>query len=123
MHINLKNELLQDHWFVVGFGLAVLFAAATLLGPPLAPFDPWDMSFAPISPPTAQHLLGVNDGGQDIFSELIYAVRNTVAFGMVSGLVALNSGSLSALLQGGSEVSLTRSSCVWQTSCSQFRPS
>ena len=100
MHINLKNELFQDHWFVAGFGLAVLFAAATLLGPPLAPFDPGDMSFAPISPPTAQHLLGVNDGGQDIFSELLYAVRNTIAFGMVSGLVALTLGVIIGLISG-----------------------
>lgn len=100
MHVNLKNELLQDHWFVVGFGLAVLFATVTLLGPPLAPFDPWDMSFAPISPPTAQHLLGVNDGGQDIFSELLYAVRNTVTFGLVSGLVALTLGVIIGLISG-----------------------
>jgi len=100
MHINLKNELLQDHWFVAGFGLAVLFAIVTLLGPPLAPFDPWDMSFTPISPPTAQHLLGVNDGGQDIFSELLYAVRNTVGFGLVSGLVALTLGVIIGLISG-----------------------
>ena len=100
MHVNVKKELLRDHWFVVGFGLAVIFVIVTLVGPLLAPFDPWDMSFAPISPPTDQHLLGVNDGGQDIFSELLYAIRNTVVFGIVSGLVALALGVIVGVSSG-----------------------
>jgi peptide/nickel transport system permease protein len=58
------------------------------------------MSFTPISPPSAEHFLGVNDGGQDIFSELIFAIRNTVTFGMVSGIVALGVGVIIGLVAG-----------------------
>ena len=67
MHINVGRDLWQDPWFLVGLSLTLLFAGLALLGPPLAPFDPWDISFAPISPPSAVHPLGINDGGQDIF--------------------------------------------------------
>ena len=77
---------------MVGFGLAVLFAGITLFGPTLAPFDPMDMSFVPISQPSADHMLGVNDGGQDILSELLYAVRNTVTFGLWTALLGLALG-------------------------------
>jgi peptide/nickel transport system permease protein len=83
-----------DFWFLTGFGLAVCFALIALLGPALSPYDPWEMSFSPISPASADHLLGVNDGGQDIFSELLYAVRNTVTFGVSSALTALVLGVL-----------------------------
>ncbi len=102
MNIRFKKGLFRDRWFTVGFFLAVFFAALTLFGPALSPFDPWDMSFEPISPPTADHILGVNDGGQDIFSELLYAIRNTVVFGLISGLVALGLGVLIGIVAGWS---------------------
>jgi peptide/nickel transport system permease protein len=100
MHVELNRYIFRDTWFLTGFSLTIVFALAVLAGPPLAPFDPWDMSFTPISPPSAEHFLGVNDGGQDIFSELIFAIRNTVTFGLVSGLVALGVGVIIGLVAG-----------------------
>ncbi|MGD8387424.1 MAG: ABC transporter permease [Desulfobacteraceae bacterium] len=99
MHID-RKEVLRDPWFVVGLCLAVAFGFVALLGPTLAPYDPWNMGFEPIAPPDARHLLGVNDGGQDIFSELLHAVRNTVAFGLLSGLTALGLGVVVGLAAG-----------------------
>jgi peptide/nickel transport system permease protein len=92
MHVNRAQELSKDLWFMTGLSLAVLLGAAALMGPSLAPFNPWDMSFAPLSPPSAQHLLGVNEGGNDIFSELLFGLRNTVMFGLTTGLATLALG-------------------------------
>jgi peptide/nickel transport system permease protein len=100
MHVRISRQVFHDLWFMVGMGLIVFYAAITLLGPSMAPFDPWDMSFTPISPPSGEHLLGINDGGQDIFSELLYAIRNTVTFGLTSGLVALVFGVLLGAIAG-----------------------
>ena len=100
MHIDLRQTVFQDPWFVMGFILALVFAIITLFGPLLAPFNPWDMSFAPISAPSTRHFLGINDGGQDIFSELLFAIRNTVTFGLTSGLIALVLGVLIGLIAG-----------------------
>jgi peptide/nickel transport system permease protein len=99
MHID-RRHVIRDPWFVAGFGLAILFGLTALLGPCLAPYDPWDMSFDPITAPTGAHWLGVNDGGQDILSELLIAVRNTVVFGLQSGLVALVLGVIFGLAAG-----------------------
>ncbi|MBW1817035.1 MAG: ABC transporter permease [Deltaproteobacteria bacterium] len=92
MHARIHQQVFRDPWFLSGITLAVFFAAITVMGPSMAPFDPWDMAFAPITPPSGEHLLGINDGGQDIFSELLFAIRNTAAFGFESGLVALALG-------------------------------
>ena len=100
MHIDLRQTVFQDPWFIMGFILALVFAIITLFGPLLAPFNPWDMSFAPISAPSTRHFLGINDGGQDIFSELLFAIRNTVTFGLTSGLIALVLGVLIGLIAG-----------------------
>ncbi len=100
MNVDLNRNIFQDTWFLTGFLLAAVFTITILVGPMLAPFDPWDMSFTPISPPCAKHLLGINDGGQDIFSELLFAIRNTVFFGLTSGLVALGVGVIIGLVAG-----------------------
>jgi peptide/nickel transport system permease protein len=89
MHIDVRGKLARDPWFVTGMGLALLLGFLVLLGPMIAPYDPHDMSFQPLSPPSGVHWLGVNDGGMDIFSELLYGVRNTVGFGLLTGIVAL----------------------------------
>jgi peptide/nickel transport system permease protein len=98
MHIEFRKQMLRDPWFMTGFGLAFMFFMIALIGPFLAPFDPWDMSFTPLSSPTSLHLLGVNDGGQDIFSELLYGIRNTICFGLLAGLLALATGVLAGLI-------------------------
>ncbi|NTV58918.1 MAG: ABC transporter permease, partial [Deltaproteobacteria bacterium] len=92
MHLDLRRELAKDPWFVTGTGLALILAALTLAGPWLAMHDPHDMSFRPLAPPSSEHWLGVNDGGMDIFSELLYGIRNTVLFGLLTGLTALAIG-------------------------------
>ena len=100
MHVDVRRYIFKDTWFLTGFSLAIVFSLTILAGPLLVPFDPWDMSFTPISPPSTEHFLGINDGGQDIFSELIFAIRNTVTFGLVSGLVALGVGVIIGLVAG-----------------------
>jgi peptide/nickel transport system permease protein len=92
MHLDLRRELAKDPWFVTGTGLALLLAALVLAGPWLAMHDPHDMSFRPLAPPSSEHWLGVNDGGMDIFSELLHGIRNTVVFGLLTGVTALAIG-------------------------------
>jgi peptide/nickel transport system permease protein len=104
MHIRVRHALGRDPWFLIGTALALVMAVAVVLGPPLSPHDPHDMSFRPLSPPSAAHWLGVNDGGMDILSELLHGLRNTVAFGLFTGIVALALGvgiGLSAAWFGG----------------------
>jgi len=89
MQRRIHHALGGDPWFVTGAGLGVFLLLLVLLGPCLASHKPYDMSFIPLSPPSTGHWLGVNDGGMDIFSELLYGMRNTVEFGLAAGLVSL----------------------------------
>ncbi len=100
MHVSLSHTLRRDPWFVTGVMLTFFFLTIMVLGPFVAPFSPWNMDFIPLSPPSSAHLLGVNDGGQDILSELLYAVRNTFLFGIISASTALVLGVLLGALAG-----------------------
>jgi peptide/nickel transport system permease protein len=98
MHLDTRRALTNDPWFVSGAALALLLAFLAVAGPWLAMHDPHDMSFQPLSPPSSGHWLGVNDGGMDIFSELVYGIRNTVVFGLATGMAALVIGVLVGLV-------------------------
>ena len=98
MHLNARRALRNDPWFVSGAALALLLVFLAVAGPWLAMYDPHDMNFRPLSPPSSEHWLGVNDGGMDIFSELLYGIRNTVVFGLLTGMTALVIGVLIGLV-------------------------
>lgn len=65
---------------------ALLFIALTAQW--LSPHDPYAIG-TPFLPPSGDHLLGTNDIGQDIFSQLLHATRMSLAVGFVSALVSL----------------------------------
>lgn len=100
MHLEAKSILLKDRWFLSGAFLASLLVLMSLVGPYAVPFDPQEMSFQPFARPSWEHLLGVNDGGQDILSELVHAVRNSLAFGATVGVLGLVLGAGLGLVAG-----------------------
>ncbi len=100
MHRDVRAQLLKDPWFFVGGLLAVVLTGLIVLGPVMAPHDPFNRSFQPMSPPSHEHWLGVNDGGMDILSELLLAARNTVRFGLLAASAALGIGVGIGLIAG-----------------------
>jgi peptide/nickel transport system permease protein len=92
MHLEVASTLKRDKWFTMGAVVAGFMALIALVGPLVAPFDPQDMSFQPFARPSWAHPLGVNDGGQDILSELVHAVRNSLGFGALVGGLGLMLG-------------------------------
>ncbi len=81
---------------LAGVALFAAFVLGALLAPLLAPHDPW-RHFAPFLSPTATHLMGTDDVGRDIFSELITGARVSLAVGLLSGLLAVSLGVLAGL--------------------------
>ena len=92
MHLDARRRLSRDPWFVSGITLLALLASLTVLGPVLTAYDPHDISFAPLSPPSGEHWLGVNDGGMDILSELLSGLGNTVFVALTAATAGLALG-------------------------------
>ena len=97
MPIEIRRQLFRDPWFVAGAVLFAVMTLAVIIGPLAAPYDPGDISFIPLSPPSPEHWLGVNDGGMDILSELFFALRNTLAFGLIAGTAGIFFGGAAGL--------------------------
>ena len=76
----------------LGIGLLLAFVGVAFFAPILAPFDPAAYVAAPFAPPGGGHVLGTNDVGQDLFSELLHASRISLLFGFAIGIVGTASG-------------------------------
>jgi ABC-type dipeptide/oligopeptide/nickel transport system permease subunit len=75
------------------FGVALLgiFVLAAIIGPFLTPYDPSFSSPNPalsLNAPSAQHLLGTTQSGQDVLSQLLVGIRLTLELAVIVGVVA-----------------------------------
>ncbi|RIQ34051.1 ABC transporter permease [Jiangella rhizosphaerae] len=74
---------------VAAIAIVVLFALVALLAPLIAPYDPFAVSPRILEGPSADHLLGTDDTGKDILSQLIYGARVSLLIGLAAGLGSL----------------------------------
>ncbi len=104
MHIKPFQEFAKDKIGVAGLVLILFLFTTAILAPVIAPHDPWDYSAPSFQPPSREHLLGTNDIGYDIASELLWSLRTSILFGMAVASITCTIGlvlGVSAALIGG----------------------
>lgn len=82
---------------VVIFGCFVLLA---VIGPWIAPEDPSKTGGPVLQSPTAQHLLGTTQSGQDILSQILVGARTSMLVGLVAATFATALGVLIGVTAG-----------------------
>ena len=85
---------------VVGTVLVGTILVAGVFAPVLAPYDPKIATGLPFESPSFGHVLGTNDIGQDIFSEMMWGARVSLTVGILAALVATTIGTLVGLVAG-----------------------
>lgn len=98
MHIDLKRELLEKRSSRLGIAGLVIVLAVAVLAPLLATHDPLEQTVQTLQPPSFDHLLGTNQAGQDIWSQLVYGARTSLVLGLVVAVL----GTLLSLVVGAS---------------------
>lgn len=83
-----------------GLAFLVLLTGAAVLAPWIVPYDPEVTSGDPFEPPSRRHLLGTNDVGQDLLSEMIYGARISLSIGFLAATVAISIGTLVGVVAG-----------------------
>jgi peptide/nickel transport system permease protein len=85
----------------LAFLLFLLFVAAAVLGPALAPHDPLASNTArALQPPSAQHWFGTDQIGRDIFSRVLVATRLDLGIAAASVALVLAAGGFAGLVSG-----------------------
>lgn len=95
-----KRLSLADKLGRVGAAIVAFLVLAAVFAPLLAPYDPSERVGRPFLPPSSEHLLGTNDVGQDLLSELIFGARVSLTVGIVAAMVAMVIGTTVGILAG-----------------------
>ena len=83
----------------IGLGILVVFAIVAVLAPHIAPYDPHQM-YRPLEHPSSRHLLGTDNIGNDILSELIYGTRVSLFIAFVVSTISMLVGTSLGLIAG-----------------------
>jgi len=84
------SRLRSPLWW--GGAIVAVVAVAAVLAPWLAPFHPSAIPGASLEGPSSRYLLGTNDIGQDIFSQLLWGSRTSLAIALPAAALALALG-------------------------------
>lgn len=86
---------------VFGGLILVLIFASAIFADTLAPYPPNRQDLRNrLQPPSAEHLLGTDNFGRDVFSRIIHGGRVSLSIGFISVGIALGVGGLLGLLAG-----------------------
>ncbi|MCC7264596.1 MAG: dipeptide/oligopeptide/nickel ABC transporter permease/ATP-binding protein [Candidatus Latescibacteria bacterium] len=85
---------------LVGGGLLASALAAALLAPWLAPYTPGLQAGGVYAPPGAGHWLGTDDGGGDVWTNLLYGARVSLLVGFFAAFISVAIGAAVGLVAG-----------------------
>jgi len=85
---------------VAGCVILAVYAVIAVFAPVIAPYDAYADRALPYLPPSPSHLLGTNDIGQDILSELIAGARQSLIIGLIAAAISLSIGAVVGILAG-----------------------
>jgi ABC-type dipeptide/oligopeptide/nickel transport system permease subunit len=96
-----RQRFLGDNRARIGIGIVVVMSVAAILAPLLARQSPITIDLAHLlQRPSAQHWLGTDIQGRDIWSRLVYGARVSLTVGLISQGIALALGVTLGLIAG-----------------------
>ncbi len=81
--------LLSDRKALVGVVILTILVTAALLAAVVAPYDPNEMEFDFLQPPSLAHPLGTDDLGRDLLSRIIYGTQISLFVGISTVAISL----------------------------------
>ena len=86
---------------VISFVLIAVMILAAALAPLLTPYDESEMDLAHrLAGPSAEHLLGTDEGGRDVLTRLLFGARVSMLIGVVPALLSLILGAVLGVAAG-----------------------
>jgi peptide/nickel transport system permease protein len=75
----------RSPFVIVGLAIIAVFVLVAVLARPLAPYEPRALVGGYLERPSPQHLLGTNEIGQDIFSQVVWGTRTSLIVALAGG--------------------------------------
>lgn len=102
--MNPAKQFFRKPSAVIGTLMLLVVVVAAVFAPFIAPYDPYERLQVKatdiLAPPDAQHLLGRDDAGKDVWSQLIYGARVSLTVGFAASFVSMFIGTSVGLISG-----------------------
>jgi len=101
--VRILKELWRDRSGRTGILILLVVGIMAVFGPMLFPFNPEKIGTTVSSilqPPSAEHWLGTDELGRDIFSQFLLGARISLLVGITATLIAMIVGSVIGLISG-----------------------
>ena len=113
-----RHFVVSHTLFVIGLSMFVIIVMAALAAPLIATHDPVAIKFSEkLKPPGAEHYLGTDSMGRDIFSRVLHGARSSLMVGIVVTGLAISIGApmglLAAYFGGRIDTALMRTADVF----------
>ncbi len=95
------REFKKNKLAVLGLVIVILVALSAIFAPVITPYDPAQTNILKTEePPSAEHWLGTDKVGRDIYTRLIYGGRVSIMVGLISMIISVSIGTVMGLLAG-----------------------
>jgi peptide/nickel transport system permease protein len=102
--MNAVKQYFRKPMGVIGLILLLIVIISAIFAPALAPYDPYATVKAKpdeiMAPPSRAHILGTDDVGKDVFSQLLYGARVSLLVGFSASIMSMVIGTLVGMTAG-----------------------
>lgn len=91
---------LRNRKAAIGLVIVLAYVAVAIFGPMILNADPMGRVGRPHTPPDAETLMGTTRMGRDVFAQLIYGTRTSLAVGLFAGLLVVIIGTVLGIAAG-----------------------
>ena len=94
-------EFRRNRFALVGSVFIIFIAIMGILAPVVSTHDPYKQSLRKrMKPPTAEHFMGTDELGRDVYSRLVYGARISLFVGIVGTTAGVICGTIIGLISG-----------------------
>ncbi|MHA2067493.1 MAG: ABC transporter permease, partial [Candidatus Thorarchaeota archaeon] len=85
---------------LIGLAILLFFLAIAIVGPFIAPHDPYSSTGIYFAPPSSEFPMGTDDSGRDVFSQFLHGTRISLFIGILASSISTLIGTLIGALSG-----------------------
>ncbi|WP_404356159.1 ABC transporter permease subunit [Cytobacillus firmus] len=98
---DLAKALIKNKMSLVGGSIVLIYIILAVLAPLISPYDPYEIDLVnKLQSPSADHIMGTDDKGRDIFSRILYGSQLSLAVGFVSVFIGALFGIVLGIISG-----------------------
>ncbi len=98
---NIVNTFKKSPLALIGTTIILIIVLGAVFAPLICPYDPYvqDLPNA-LAKPSAEHLLGTDSFGRDLFTRIVYGARISLIIGLIPSMIAIVIGAVMGLMAG-----------------------